>query len=162
MFGFVTTINRKRGGGKAIRNAFLALRLVHVVGRPDMTAMIGLWLLDKDDLPLYYKGWSTITAADVKVSKKVYQEMADHELCVDTNWKSLEGFSTFEPSIKVLRGGSAQDSDPDSVVVSTILRKHAWRTTGWLRLEVCHRQQHAHPTEPCAHLGDSEARAARE
>ena len=71
-FGFVTTINRKRGGGKAIRNAFLALRLVHVVGRPDMTAMIGLWLLDKDDLPLYYKGWSTIMAADSKVSKKVY------------------------------------------------------------------------------------------
>ena len=61
-FGFVTTINRKRGGGKAIRNAFLALRLVHVVDRPDMTAMIGLLLLDKDDLPLYYKGWDRAAA----------------------------------------------------------------------------------------------------
>lgn len=53
-FGFVTTLNRKVAGGKPIRNGFLALQERIVQGRPDIVALVGVWILGKDDLSIYY------------------------------------------------------------------------------------------------------------
>lgn len=75
-FGFMTTLNRKGSGGKPIRNGFLALQQRHVQGRPDIVALVGIWLLGKDDLPLYYTRLNDILNADPTVSKKVYKELA--------------------------------------------------------------------------------------
>ena len=70
------------------------------------------------------------------MSKKVYKELADDELVIDTNFPQLHGFALFEPSIKVLRAGAALGADEDVVKVSSILVRDAWRKHGWLRLKV--------------------------
>ena len=63
--------------------------------------------------------------------------MQDHELILDLNWRELGGLCVFEPSMAVLRGGAeAVDASADKVVLSAVLRRHAWRKNGWLRIEV--------------------------
>ena len=83
-------------------------------------------------------------------SRKVFKSLKAHELVADANWRQLVGFSHFEPSIRVQRGGAPIDSNLDTVVLSAILRKHAWKSTGWLRLEVRRRARAAHARAPSA------------
>jgi hypothetical protein len=134
-FGHLVTKNRKDAGGNAESGAFLLLALLHVPNRPDLVALVGYWLLDKGDLIYHYKQWPAILRGDPR-SRAVFDAMGDDDLTIDLNWKDLGGLGSFDPSIKILRAGSARgDDDPDVLVVASVLRKHPWRTTGWLRLE---------------------------
>ena len=53
-FGFLTSQERAAGGGKASRAPFLLLAVLHVEARPDILMVVGVWLLDKDDLHVHY------------------------------------------------------------------------------------------------------------
>ena len=52
---------------------------------------------------------------------------ASHECILDTTWRELSAFSTFEPSIKVFRSTSAESyemyqNDPDVIILTGVIR----------------------------------------
>jgi hypothetical protein len=123
-FGFLTT--RNRGSSSPIRNAFLALRLVHMHDKPDIVAVEGVWLLDKGDFAEYYGD----ILRDMCATDPSTKETFDNELIVDANWRDMGGFAQFEPSIKVLRVAGA-DADGDAVgPLAAIFRKNPYRKKG--------------------------------
>jgi hypothetical protein len=129
-FGHVTVKNR---GDVPYRGAFLVVAMLHVPDKPDIIALHGCWVLDKEDLPRYYnlKGIMRVDRA----SKEAWEEMDDDACALVPIWAEVTGFAHFEPSIAVVRNGVILPADRDAIKLSAILRRHPWRTMGWLRLE---------------------------
>ena len=126
VFGRVTTLNRKKGGGKAERGAALVHNIFHVPERPDIMALAITWLVGKDELPKYYP-FPQFPQGDPAFTDKAYKAMASHECILDTTWRELSAFSTFEPSIKVFRSTSAESyemyqNDPDVIILTGVIR----------------------------------------
>ena len=123
VFGRITTLNRKRGGGKPERGAALVHNIFHVPERPDIMALAITWLIGRDELPKYYP-FPQFPQGDPEFTGKAYKAMAPHECILDTTWRELSAFSTFEPSIKVFRSTSAESyemyqNDPDVIILTS-------------------------------------------
>ena len=126
VFGRITTLNRKRGGGKPERGAALVHNIFHVPERPDIMALAITWLIGRDELPKYYP-FPQFPQGDPEFTGKAYKAMAPHECILDTTWRELSAFSTFEPSIKVFRSTSAESyemyqNDPDVIILTGVSR----------------------------------------
>jgi hypothetical protein len=126
VFGRITTLNRKRGGGKPERGAALVHNIFHVPERPDIMALAITWLIGRDELPKYYP-FPQFPQGDPEFTGKAYKAMAPHECILDTTWRELSAFSTFEPSIKVFRSTSAESyemyqNDPDVIILTGVIR----------------------------------------
>ena len=148
VFGRITTLNRKRGGGKPERGAALVHNIFHVPERPDIMALAITWLIGRDELPKYYP-FPQFPQGDPEFTGKAYKAMAPHECILDTTWRELSAFSTFEPSIKVFRSTSAESyemyqNDPDVIILTGVIRGKTWTTpaspTRPLVLPKCSRQ----------------------
>jgi len=134
-FGYLTTVNRKKGGAKPERGAFLAVKELHVIDVPDRVLLVGFWLGDKGDAAKYLK-LPQILKGDLK-SRKVFDAMGDHECMLFFTWTGHGELGCFEPTIHVKRRGSTAWllAEPDGLVLTTVVRRHPWRTTGWDRIE---------------------------
>ena len=131
-FGHLTVRNK---GGIPYRGAFFLIKLMHMPGKPDTVAIYGCWLLDKGDMESgKWYDLDGILRGD-EASRKAWQQMDDDECILVVDYPEVAGFALFEPSIRVVRQGHDLPDDPDAIKVGTILRRHPWRTTGWLRIE---------------------------
>ena len=136
-FGHVTT---ELKGKKSYRGGFLLVRMMHVVGKPDIVAIVGYWILDKQDLARYYDGracrakLSQILAGD-PASRKVLNSIDPDTCILDLNWREVAGFAVFEPSIIVHRDKAELGDDRDALKLGAVLRRHPWKQSGWLRIE---------------------------
>ena len=98
-------------------------------------AMFSYNVLDKDDLEsgsMY--NLKAFFRSDPE-SKKVFESLSDDACIVDFNYSQVHGFAGSETSCKVLRAEDALGADKDAFKVEAIIRKHPWRSQGWLRLE---------------------------
>lgn len=146
-FGFLTTTNRKRGGGKAERGAFFCLQILCSADRPDAMIVRGMWIIDKPDLAKFYDVNGILAGHDS--SRKVFERMRDDECLLDTNWRDTGGFAEFEPGMAVKRSGgkprlalslhnpiAAQSlcermrtdrgDDLDTIILTAIMRRHKY------------------------------------
>ncbi|KAL1515181.1 hypothetical protein AB1Y20_004242 [Prymnesium parvum] len=122
-FGFLTTTNRKRGGGKAERGAFFCLQILCSADRPDAMIVRGMWIIDKPDLAKFYDVNGILAGHDS--SRKVFERMRDDECLLDTNWRDTGGFAEFEPGMAVKRSGDRGD-DLDTIILTAIMRRHKY------------------------------------
>ena len=106
-FVFLTTKNRKEGGGRPERGVFLVMSMMIVKGRPQVVAIFGCWVLDKRDYNTHYNV-SGILAGD-PVSKSTFEAMSEDGLILDLNWRDTGGLCEVEPLIRVSRGGGARN-----------------------------------------------------
>ena len=104
-FIFLTTRNRKAGGGGVERATFLVLAMGIVPNKPDVVAVVGLWCIDKEDMKTFYdlKG---ILRGDPE-SQRVYRAMTDADCAVDVSWRDTGGLCEVEPYARVARSGGA-------------------------------------------------------
>jgi hypothetical protein len=88
-FGHVTVKNR---GDVPYRGAFLVVAMLHVPDKPDIIALHGCWVLDKEDLPRYYnlKGIMRVDRA----SKEAWEEMDDDACALVPIWAEVTGFAS--------------------------------------------------------------------
>ena len=88
---------------------------------------------------MYPSGYKQDTYPIGNVPKKdrkcaqTHKAMAPHECILDTTWRELSAFSTFEPSIKVFRSTSAESyemyqNDPDVIILTGVIRGKTWTT----------------------------------
>lgn len=109
-FGWLTNKLRHKGGGGDDTSPYFLIAILHVPDRPDVLLTLGRWCYAKPALSIYYPTYFRILAADPKVSKVTYKEMADTDYILDFNWGQLAGFQSFEPLARVIAGGSAHGS----------------------------------------------------
>lgn len=133
-FGHLTVTNK---GGVPYRGAFFLVKLMHVPEKPDRVAIYGCWLLDRGDMESskWYDLKGILRGDIQRVEARVAGDgrRRVHPLAVD--YTEVAGFALFEPSIRVVRQGSDLTDDRDAIKVGTILRRHPWRKTVWLRIE---------------------------
>jgi hypothetical protein len=104
-FVFLTTRNRKAGGGGVERGMFLVLAMGVVSNKPDVVAVVGLWCIDKEDFDQQYDV-EGIMRGDPE-SRRVYKAMTDADCMVDVNWRDTGGLCEIEPYARVARRGGA-------------------------------------------------------
>ena len=104
-FVFLTTRNRKAGGGGVERGMFLVLAMGVVPNKPDVVAVVGLWCIDMQDMNTFYDV-EGILRGDPE-SRRVYKAMAAADCVLDVSWRDTGGLCEIEPYCRVARSGGA-------------------------------------------------------
>ena len=118
-FVFLTTKNRKIGGDKPERGAFLILQTMTAEGDDEIIIVRGVWLCDKLDFLKYFKQADGIVSEPG--NKKIWGALNDDDLIVCTTWPDTGGIADAELTIAVKREGERED-DVESLVVRAISR----------------------------------------
>ena len=102
-FGFLTIINRKRGGGRPERGAFCALQFLRHPLRRDRMIVRGFWLIDRSDLARYYPADSPF----IIEGQEILDNMSEDAIIADMNWPESGGVYHFDVMASVARRGGA-------------------------------------------------------
>lgn len=129
-FGHLTI---KVGSKKPYRGGFLLLKLLSNVNNPARVAIVGAWVIDKEDLIKMYT--ANVLRTD-KRGKAAFEALDEDDCILDLVTRECAGFSHFEPSIRVLRHGDELGHDRDNIKLGAVLRNTEYKTKGWVRLEL--------------------------
>jgi hypothetical protein len=90
-FGHVTVKNR---GDVPYRGAFLVVAMLHVPDKPDIIALHGCWVLDKEDLPRYYnlKGIMRVDRASKEAWEEEFIAVEETPFILAKTMRTIGGF----------------------------------------------------------------------
>ena len=125
-FVFLTTKNRKIGGDKPERGAFVLLQTMTAQGDDSIIILRGIWVCDKLDFLRIFKQAEWIIAEPG--NKKNWDALRDDDLIVCTTWTDTGGLADAELTIAVEREGE-RGTDIESIIVRAISRNTLYGKT---------------------------------
>lgn len=125
MFGFATSELRSKGGGRKARRPFYGRQLIHDANDPTRVGIRGKWLDTGEEILTYHQKKKMPQSL-----VKQLEVMEPKHFAVDNTWDDLVSLGGFEPSIKVLRGSTADLevlAKPEVIAVDAIFNISEWK-----------------------------------